>query len=107
MAARQILLSTAFCVSIAVPVSSFVRAEDARSEEVAKRQWEGEINGSGVHVRSAAREDAYPTMRLEKGTKVKIVGMQNNWLKIEPPEGSFAYVPKVYVQRRADGTVGR
>src|SRR6185312_12837476 len=32
---------------------------------------------------------------------------KGNWLKIEPPEGSFAYIPKSFVNMRGDGTIGR
>jgi hypothetical protein len=46
-------------------------------------------------------------MKLSKGMKVTVVGIKGQWLKIEPPEGSFAYVPKSFVIMRNDGTVGR
>ena len=57
--------------------------------------------------RSGARDDAYPTMKLDKGAQVTVVGLKFAWLKILPPEGSFAYVPKVYIERRGNGSVGR
>ena len=89
---------------------AFVRAQDAALPDVetGKHQFIGEINAADVFVRSGPREDAYPTTKLDKGTKVTVVGIKfNNWLKILPPEGSFAYVPQVHVMARGDGKVGR
>src|SRR5207237_5115745 len=36
-----------------------------------------------------------------------VVGIKFEWLKIVPPEGSFCYVAKAYVEKRGDGSVGR
>ena len=36
-----------------------------------------------------------------------VVGIKFDWLKIAPPEGSFCYVAKAYVEKRGDGSVGR
>jgi hypothetical protein len=35
------------------------------------------------------------------------VGIKSDWLKILPPEGSYCYVAKAYVNKRGDGTMGR
>ena len=58
-------------------------------------------------MRSRASEDAYPTMMLKKDQTVTVVSIKGQWLKIVPPPGSFAYIPKSYVMMRGDGTVGR
>jgi uncharacterized protein YgiM (DUF1202 family) len=110
MSASRLLLAAA--VSLAVSASlpaSLLRAQDAAPQDVenGKHNFIGQINANNVVVRSAPRDDAYPTLRLDKGTKVTVVGLKFKWLKILPPEGSFAYVPQAYVTRRADGKVGR
>lgn len=70
----------------------------------------GEIIGTSVNVRSGPAESYYPTMRLNKGDKVTVVGHKFDWLKILPPEGSFSLVAKFYVDRNggsASGTINR
>ena len=75
--------------------------------ENAKHQFLGEINDNAVFVRSGPSNNFYATQRLSKGTRVTVVGIKYDWLKILPPEGSFSYVPQAYVTRRGDGKVGR
>ncbi len=117
MAARRLLLS-AFSLSFLGIVASVaphvVWADDVAPDsgspsdvENAKRSFVGQINASSVLVRSGPREDAYQTTKLDKGTEVTVIGIKFDWLKIVPPPGSFAYVPKVYIERHGDGTVGR
>lgn len=118
MAARRLLLAAfSFGCSFGV-VASFpphlVHAADAAPDsaaqsdvENAKRSFIGQINASSVLVRSGPRDDAYQTTKLDKGTEVTVIGIKFDWLKIVPPTGSFAYVPKVYIERHGDGSVGR
>lgn len=71
---------------------------------------QGEINASGVNVRSGPADSYYPTMQLSKGERVTVVGHRFDWLKIVPPQGSFSYVAKIYVDREgqsASGTINR
>src|SRR5436305_8500066 len=110
MAARRLVLAAAISFSICTTIiPPLVCAQDALPQDVenAKQPWLGVVNASAVYVRSAAREDAYPVMKLDKGTQLKVVGLKFKWLKILPPDGSFAYVPKAYVERRGTGNVGR
>lgn len=114
MDARRFFLSTVVAATVS---AAFVAphpqlfAQDAGTVgadvEQAKHDFIGVINAPAVPVKSAPRDDAYATGRLERGTKVTVVGMKFKWLKILPPEGSFAYVPKVFVDVRGDGRVGR
>jgi hypothetical protein len=83
-----------------------VAAQEAAQAEAAS-QHQGRITANSVYVRSRASEDAYPTMMLKKEQVITVVGVKGSWLKIVPPEGSFAYVPKSFVILRGDGTVGR
>jgi flagellin-like hook-associated protein FlgL len=75
--------------------------------ENSKYQFVGQVNANAVFIRSGASENDYPTLKLDRGQRVTVVGMKFEWLKILPPEGSFCYVAKAYVDRRGDGTVGR
>ncbi len=82
--------------------------DDAAAEtEFAKNQFLGQINAANVMVRSGPSENDYATMRLDRNAEVTVVGMKFNWLKIVPPEGSFSYVSKLYIERFGDGTHGR
>jgi uncharacterized protein YgiM (DUF1202 family) len=108
MASGRLFLAATLALSTCAALPAVLRAEDSsQSESDAKRVFTGEVNANSVFVRSRASEDAYPTMKLSKGMKVTVVGIKGQWLKIEPPDGSFAYVPKSFVIMRNDGTVGR
>ena len=67
----------------------------------------GVIISNAVFIRCGPGENYYPTMKLDKGGKVKVVGAKFDWLKITPPDGSFCYVARLYVDRHGDGKVGR
>lgn len=75
--------------------------------ENSKYQFAGVVNSNAVFVRSGPSENDYATMKLDKGAEVKVVGIRFEWLKVVPPEGSFCYVAKAFVDRRGDGGVGR
>ena len=104
MAAHRLLLVTPLLFAAFAP--AVVHAEDAPDVPNAKFNFIGETTGS-VFVRSGPSENYYPTAKLEKGTRVKVVGMKFQWLKIEPPAGSFSYIGKAFVDRHGDGTVGK
>src|SRR5690349_5643380 len=111
MASRRFLLTApiwmiapAALLVLAAPEA--LRAEDTPDVPNAKFSFMGETIGS-VFVRSGPNENYYPTTKLEKGQRVKVVGIKYQWLKIEPPEGSFSYVGKAFVDRHGDGKSGR
>jgi uncharacterized protein YgiM (DUF1202 family) len=81
--------------------------QSAPQVENAKFQLIGEINTNQISVHSGPSNNFYPTTKLKKGETVTVVGKKGEWLKILPPEGSFSYVPQVYVTRRGEGKVGR
>jgi hypothetical protein len=84
-------------------------AQDQDQPEVdnARHNFIGRVNANAVYVRSGPGEGFYPTQKLDRGAQLTVVGMRFEWLKITPPEGSFCYVAKAYVEKRGDGTVGR
>jgi uncharacterized protein YgiM (DUF1202 family) len=97
-------------IALAAPAG---RAQDVSniglSQEVENSRFTtgGLISSNAVYVRCGPGDNYYPTQKLDKGAKVKVVGAKFDWLKIEPPEGSFCYVAKLYVDRHGDGKVGR
>ena len=91
----------------AVPAAAAAAAAAAQDVENSKFAATGIISSNAVYVRCGPGDNYYPTQKLDKGAKVKVVGAKFDWLKIEPPEGSFCYVAKLYVDRHGDGKVGR
>jgi hypothetical protein len=114
MAARRFLLPTRFFYAAPAALAALLiaaapacaRPEDEPDVPNAKFNFFGEVTGSGVIVRSGPGENFYPTAKLEKGDKVKVVGIKFTWLKIEPPAGSFSYIGRLLVNRHGDGKVG-
>jgi uncharacterized protein YgiM (DUF1202 family) len=118
MAARRLpvlltpCLLAAAALALATPVAA--RAQEAGGDsptvapEVpnAKFNFVGEINGNSVYVRSGPSDSYYPTTKLSKGTRVIVRGVKFDYLKIEPPAGSFSYVGKAYVERRGEAAAG-
>jgi hypothetical protein len=111
---RSTLLVTAFTTTLGFAAFSApsllpapAHGQDMQQPEVenAKSAFLGDIK-SATFVRSGPSENFYPTLKLEKGAKVTVVGIKYNWLKIEPPKGSFSYVAKAFVKRHGDGAEG-
>ena len=71
----------------------------------------GQIAGDDVYVRSGPSEQFYATQKLNAGDRVTVVGVRGaggDWLKIVPPDGSFCYVAKVWIDPvPGDATAGR
>ncbi len=107
MLSRLISLSALALSVIILPV--LVSAQELPAPEVAnsKYQFTGTVNANAVYVRSGPGENYYPTMKLDKGTQITVVGIKFDWLKVTPPQGSYSYVAKAYVEKRGDGSVGR
>ncbi len=101
----------ALSLSVVLPcTSTAVRAdnEDRPAEvENSRMSATGIVNSNGVPVRCGPSDTYYPTTKLDKGARVTVVGMKFDWLKIAPPEGSFCYISKIYVEKHGDGSVGR
>lgn len=80
------------------------------------RQGDGKtgiINRDDVNIRAGSDLDAMKTTvqtRLNKGDTVEILGQEDEYLKIKPPEGAYLYVNKQFVDATrvlpdADATV--
>jgi SH3-like domain-containing protein len=75
--------------------------------ETAKNSFPGIVNSNAVYIRCGPAESYYPTLKLDKGARVTVVGMKLDWLKIVPPDGSFCYISKAFVDRNGDGSAGK
>jgi uncharacterized protein YgiM (DUF1202 family) len=108
---RRSALATAAALALAAvtPAALAQVPEDQPVKEVENSKFatSGIITSNAVYVRCGPGDNYYPTMKLDKGGKVKVVGAKFDWLKIVPPDGSFCYVARLYVDRHGDGKVGR
>jgi uncharacterized protein YraI len=106
LAVRFLSLGIAAAAFAAVP-AAFAADEAPPAVDNAKVSFAGVINSNAVYVRSGPGENYYATLKLDKGAQVTVVGLKFDWLKVVPPDGSFSYVAKAYVEKRGDGSVGR
>ena len=109
MSARRLIVLAAALSGLALVTAPRAVAQELAQPQVenSRNTFEGEINANAVFVRSGPSENFYPTLKLDKGTRVTVVGIKYNWLKIQPPKGSFSYVSQAFVERHGDGSVGR
>jgi SH3-like domain-containing protein len=107
MNARRLLQAAALSVCTLLVNPIVVMAQDAPEIENARFQFLGSVNANAVVIRSGPSENDYAVMKIDRGTELQVVGMRFEWLKITPPEGSFCYVAKAFVEKRGDGSVGR
>src|SRR5438477_310370 len=100
----------ALAISAVAPFAAHAAPEAVETQvevESAKNSAPGIINANSVYVRCGPAESYYPTMKLDKGARVTVVGMKSEWLKIVPPDGSFCYISKAFVDRNGDGSAGK
>jgi uncharacterized protein YgiM (DUF1202 family) len=101
----SIITSLALC-ALFVPVALAQEAVQVQPDVQNSRfQFSGVVNSPDVYVRSGPGEAWYATQKLPQGTQVTVVGIKFDWLKIVPPDGSFCYVSKLFVDRTGD--IGR
>ena len=82
-------------------------AAPASAPKAAPPQYLGTVQSNAVYVRAGAGEDRTPLVKLDRGASVVTVGLEGDWLKILPPEGTYLTFPKASVERRGGGDVGR
>src|SRR5438067_5123467 len=103
-------LITALSLTTVLTLAAPFRASRARAQDIpdeiatAKNAAVAEINSDNVYVRSGGSDNYYPTMKLNKNAQVTVVGAKFDWLKIVPPQGSFSYIAKAFVDKQPDGT---
>ena len=110
---RSLSLFTALALTVGGPwLTAQVRAQETpvappgqiADVENSRNRMVGIINADAAPVRSGPGDSYYSTCALERGAKVVVVGIKFDWLKIVPPDGSFCYVAKAYVDKGADGS---
>jgi uncharacterized protein YgiM (DUF1202 family) len=105
--ARRFFLTAAAAVSlsfastwVAAPATAQVHPP---AVENSRNSAECIVNADNVYVRSGAGDNYYPTMKLNKGDKVVVIGEKFDWLKVVPPQGSFSYVGKHFIDKKDNG----
>lgn len=106
MSARSIfsaiVLGFAFC-----PALAFAQVRTDVVPEVANSNFAfAAVTNATAYVRSGPAESYYACMKLSKGSPLTVVGYKFEWLKVLPPEGSFSYVAKQYVDK-GEGSIGK
>lgn len=110
---RRLRLAAALSVALAAPLLT-ARGASAQSappaadgtppvnaaNAVQPRMGKATVNAL---VYSSTGTKGYPTMRLKEGAQVTVVGYKGEWLTILPPEGSFCYVPRAFVNVNGAG----
>lgn len=103
MAARRLSVSMSLSALLVGAGAYAQSAFTVPNVQNSKYQFEGTVNADSVLVRAGPSDNYYPVARLSRGTTVTVVGISFDWLKIQPPEGSFSYIAKAYVNKTADG----
>jgi uncharacterized protein YgiM (DUF1202 family) len=90
-----------------LPAAVFAEDAPVATADNVQQPYTGIVNDDNVYIRSGPGDIFYATTKLNKGAKVTVVAARKDWLKIMPPDGSFCYVARAYIEKRGDGTVGR
>lgn len=80
-------------------------ANSAVAQQRVQFPYEAKVVSEGAYVRSGAGDPDryYPTQKLEKDSTVTVLRHDpGGWFMIEPPQGSFSWVPERYVNRVSD-----
>jgi hypothetical protein len=78
----------------------------AAAQQAGSFPWEGEITAANVYVRSGAGSNWYPTMKVNTGDRVLVLGEKFGWYQIAPPAGSFSYVDIASIERKPGAKSG-
>ena len=69
--------------------------------------FEAEVVAEEVELRAGASEDFYTVGTVSEGTRVRVMSMLGDWLRIAPPPGVYSLVAKEYVDPAEGGRTGR
>jgi uncharacterized protein YgiM (DUF1202 family) len=61
--------------------------------------FDGVITGSNVNVRSGPGTNYYPVTRLQRNDRVRVLGEEFGWTKIEPPADCYSLIDKQFVDK--------
>ena len=96
-----VLISVCGAEQASMPVQGGGGAVEANVVQSPALPYIAEISADDVYVRSGPGVNYYFCGKLNKGDKVKVVGTKFSWSQIAPPEGSFSWISKQYVQQDA------
>jgi uncharacterized protein YgiM (DUF1202 family) len=68
--------------------------------------FSAEVIGDDVYIRTGNSINDYHSGKVNKGFKVTVVDEVLGWAKILPPEGSYSWIAKSYVNVAAGATTG-
>ncbi len=68
--------------------------------------FSAEVIGDDVYIRTGNSINDYHSGKVSKGFKVTVVDEVLGWAKILPPEGSYSWIAKSYVNVAAGATTG-
>ncbi|MEM6749927.1 MAG: hypothetical protein AAF612_05590 [Planctomycetota bacterium] len=85
---------------------SAVGAAPADAQGDAGLPFVGVVTPAEVEARAGASDVFYPTAVLRQGDRVEVHQIFYGWVKVVPPEGSYSFVSKGFVDPIGDGTVG-
>ncbi|MHC5083057.1 MAG: SH3 domain-containing protein [Planctomycetota bacterium] len=106
-----LLVAVLFAVTLSIPVYGTegdpAKPEVANKPPNAKYPFIAEVTGNDVYVRSGKGKAYYHCRKVQQGFQVTVAGEVFGWAKIIPPEGSYSWINKKYVDV-ADGapTIG-
>jgi len=81
-----------------VPAAGNVATGEVNDANLPALPFMAEITSDDVYVRSGPGTNYYYCGKLRKTDKVRVVGSRFSWLQISPPQGSYSWISKQYVQ---------
>ncbi len=93
-----ILTSIGFAQQATAPAQPPVAPADANSIQAPALPYIAEITSNDVYVRSGPGQNYYFCGKLTRGDKIRVVSVKYSWSQIVPPQGSFSWISKQYVQ---------
>jgi hypothetical protein len=87
-------------IAVALTFLSVGVCADRVDGQVQTFPYQAVVVKDDVLVRSGGNQDYYPTLRLKRDAVVTVHRQDpGGWLAIDPPEGSFSWIPARYVDR--------
>lgn len=91
---------------LTLAISSLLLAAFAVGQGAGSFPFTGVVTGNDVNVRSGPDTNWYTVAKLMRDNRVQVVGEDNGWYQIVPPQGTFSLVSKDYVEKSGNkGTI--
>lgn len=99
--------SLSFPTVLAMTLGLAIACLAARSAAAQAVPYTGTIINETVAVRAGAGQSFYIVGDLRSGSQVVVDEVMFGWYKIVPPEGTYSFVSKTYVDLAGDGKTGK